>query len=265
MNRTILMICGAAVCALLLMYGVSLYLKQRQNALLTQRPEHGISFLLEVDLSKANGGTNNLALLKQALHQRCNLAGVRLFWEPISNSRIQITTTTRNPGQAEGLTGALFERGFLEFRLVHESSDKLVENGEVPLGFELLQHEVALPQGPKRIEKLLVRKAADRGLSGNLTASATVTRGRSNEPQIYFTLRPEAAAAFSTVTSENKGRRLAIIVDDRLYSAPTITSPVTTGKGMITGQFNLQEALEIAIAIGCPLPLPVKMVEMKPY
>jgi SecD/SecF fusion protein len=265
MIRILLMIVGAAVGALLLAVGATLYFKHRQGALLSQRPAHGLAFVLEVDRSEAADGTNDLALLKQAVQQRGERAGVQLFWEPVSATRINVAVTAQNPGDAGGLAHALFDRGRLEFRLVHETSEQLLENSEVPIGYELILHEVAAVSGAKPIEKLLVKKTTERGLAGNMIKSAMVTRGQLNEPQINFTLRPEAAAAFGKVTSENIDRRLAIILDGRLYSAPTIKSPITTGNGQITGQFSMEEAFALAAAMDTPLPMAVTVVETKAY
>jgi preprotein translocase subunit SecD len=90
-------------------------------------------------------------------------------------------------------------------------------------------------------------------------------RGQLDEPQISFIMRPEAAAAFGKVTSENIGRGLAIILDGKLYSAPRIQSPITTGNAQISGQFTMEEAFTLAAAMDTPLPLSVKVVESRTY
>ena len=65
-----------------------------------------------------------------------------------------------------------------------------------------------------------------------------VTRGNLGEPEINFRLNDEGTAVFGQVTRENVGRRLAIVLDGDLYSAPTINSPIETGSGQITGRFD---------------------------
>jgi preprotein translocase subunit SecD len=260
MIRNLLLITAGLV----LMAGVALFFKHRKEALLSQRPAHGVSFVLEVDRSSTTAGTNDLAVLQQAVHQRCRRAGVRLFWEPVSDTRINVAVTARNPGDADGLSHVLFDRGWLEFRLVHENSQQLIEIGEVPPRYELIQQEVGVP-GAKSIIKLLVRKTAEPGLGGKIIKSAMVVRGQLDEPQISFIMRPEAAAAFGKVTSENIGRGLAIILDGKLYSAPRIQSPITTGNAQISGQFTMEEAFTLAAAMDTPLPLSVKVVESRTY
>lgn len=265
MNRIILVICGAVVGLMVLAVSLAFYFRHQRAALLTQRPAHGISFVLEVDRSESAGSTNDLALLKQAIHKRCARAGAQLFWEPVSETRINVAVTARNPAVTNSLAHALFDHGRLELRLVHEANDQWLTNGEVPFGYELLLHQVATVSDSKPIEKLLVKKTNERGLSGNMIQSAMVTYGQLNEPQINFMMRPEAAAAFGTVTSENIGRRLAIILDGKLYSAPMIQAPITTGNGQITGQFSDAEAFALAAAMDTPLPLKVTVVESQAY
>src|SRR5439155_6487926 len=69
--------------------------------------------------------------------------------------------------------------------------------------------------------------------------------GQNNEPDVQFTLNPGGAAKFSRETGRNVGRRLAIILDGSVASAPTINSQIHA-EGVITGRFTAQEADELA-------------------
>jgi len=64
--------------------------------------------------------------------------------------------------------------------------------------------------------------------------------------QIDFSLTPEGQKLFAEITSQNIGKRLAIIIDNKLISAPRIASRITEGKGQITGSFSEQEAKDLA-------------------
>src|SRR5205823_6911161 len=66
-------------------------------------------------------------------------------------------------------------------------------------------------------------------------------------------------AKFGEITRENVGRRLAIVLDGALYSAPVIRSPIETGRGQITGQFDQKEASELANALENPLRAPLHL------
>ena len=65
--------------------------------------------------------------------------------------------------------------------------------------------------------------------------TAMVTRGNLGEPEISFELDSKAADRFGQITKENVGKRLAIILDGELYSAPVIRSPIENGRGSISG------------------------------
>jgi preprotein translocase subunit SecD len=265
MNRIILLICAALVGAFLLVAGFALYSKHPEAALLTQAPDHGTAFILEVDYSKTGAGTNELSILQEAIRRRAARVGVKIFWEPISNSQVRVVAALQKPGDAQQVQRLLFRQGVLTLRLVHEESDRLIRSGDVPPGYEILKREILSPPRPMYLEQVIVKIEAESGLSGNLIKHAMVVRGHFGEPQINFTMQPEAAAAFAKVTADNIGRRLAIVLDGKPYSAPVINSPITTGQGQITGQFTSSEALELAGAFETPLPVAVRVVESNTF
>lgn len=265
MGRIILMVCAALVGAVLLVAGITFYFNHREAALLTQAPDHGTEFILEVEHSKASAGTNEHSLLREAIRSRASRVGVRVYWEPISNSQVRVVAALRNPGDSQKVQSLLFRQGVLEFRLVHQDSERLIQNGEVPAGYMILKREILSPPRLMNFEQVLVKTEPEPGLGGSLIKSAMVMRGNRDEPQINFTMQPEAAAAFAKVTTDNIGRRLAIVLDGKLYLAPVIPSPITAGHGQITGQFSSSEALELAGAIETPLPVAVRVVESKSY
>jgi len=191
--------------------------------------------------------------------------GAKIFWEPIAESQVRVFVATNKSMSGEAFGRALFSGGLLEFRLVHENSDELVHQGEVPVGYELLERENRLAEGAKRTEQVVVKDSPEPGLARNLIKHAAVSRDALGKPQIDFVMRPEAASAFSVVTRANVGRRLAIILDGKLYSAPVIRSPIEAGRGQISGDFELREAFQLAAALEAPLSIPVKVVESKSY
>jgi len=265
-SKKIVFIAGAGiVVAILLLVGLTSYFRHRATAPLSQPPEHGASYVIEAEFPDANPGTNDLMGLKDVLLKRADRLGVRIFWESIAGARVRVMAATRNLGDAQQFQGVFFHTGRLEFRLVHENSDRMIETGEVPSEYEILKREESTPSGGRRIEQIVVKRQAESGLGGNLVEAAMVMRDEFGLPQICFTLRPEAAIAFAQVTRDNLDRRLAIVVDGQLYSAPVIRGPIETGSGMITGNFDLTDAFQIANVLECPLPFPVKVVEAKDY
>jgi preprotein translocase subunit SecD len=72
--------------------------------------------------------------------------------------------------------------------------------------------------------------------------------GASGQPDLEFTLRPEAAAAFEKETGDNIGAGLAILLNGRVLSAPVIRSRIT-GRGVVEGGFSEQDVQDLAVVL----------------
>jgi len=260
-----LLVCTVLVAAILGLGGLAGYLAHRQTTLLSRPPKHGTAFIIEADLSQIHGDTNALAKLDEALRKRFLKLGVRIFVEPVSASRIRILTPVTNAVDAAAADHLLARGGMLEFRLVHPDSDALLGQGEVPPGYEVLRHAETQSNGQQHLEMVVVKKEPENGLAGNIIKHATVVRGNLGEPQIYFTLNPESTLAFAKVTRENIGRRLAIVLDGQLYSAPFIQGPIESGAGQITGHFDSKEAWMLANTLDSPLPVPIAVLQSETF
>ena len=87
-------------------------------------------------------------------------------------------------------------------------------------------------------------------LDYTVISSATVARNQSSgAPEISIEFSEEGKELFAAVTKENLNKRLAIVLDGHLYSAPVIRSEVSGGKAQITGHFKEEEARELAAKI----------------
>jgi preprotein translocase subunit SecD len=89
----------------------------------------------------------------------------------------------------------------------------------------------------------LVRREA--AVTGRDLKTARVGVDENNQPDVQFSLNPAGADKFRRFTGSNIGRRLGIILDGRIESAPTIQSQISA-EGRITGRFSTQEADELA-------------------
>jgi preprotein translocase subunit SecD len=76
--------------------------------------------------------------------------------------------------------------------------------------------------------------------------SASVSKDSLGRPIVDITFTKKGAEQFARVTQENLHKRLAIIIDGHLTSAPTIQSPITGGKAQISGNFSKEEANDLA-------------------
>ncbi len=203
-----------------------------------------------------------LAQAVEVLRKRVDRFGVaEPVIQPAGNNQILIQLPGLSEADKEGAQKQIQQAAFLQFRMVHEQSDDIIKNGELPPpGYELLKRKNRSPDGSERLEQVIVKKNAERGLTGNIIRSAGVVPGNFGEPQINFRLNDEGTTIFGQVTRENVGRRLAIVLDGVLYSAPNIQSPIETGSGQITGSFDRREAFELANVLENPLRAPLHIV-----
>jgi protein-export membrane protein SecD len=100
-------------------------------------------------------------------------------------------------------------------------------------------------------------------LSGdNLVNSQPNLDRLSNEAIVNFTFDRVGAKKFGRATSDNVGKRLAIVLDNKIISAPVIREPITSGKGQISGDFTFQSATDLALMLRSgALPAPLKIIE----
>ena len=85
-------------------------------------------------------------------------------------------------------------------------------------------------------------------VSGRDLKNARVQKGRVGEPVIGFTLTPEGSPKFSALTGANKNRQLAIVLDNKVVSAPRINNQID-GEGVIEGSFTQQQASDLALVL----------------
>ena len=148
----------------------------------------------------------------------------------------------------------------LEFKLVSDNVDdlkKAIDKQDVP-GYEIkyISNERA------GSEPLLVSKTAS--LTGDTIVKAKTdfsSRGF-GEPYVSLSLNADGAQKFADITATNIGKRLAIVLDGKVVSAPVIKSAIPGGQAMIEGNFNAEEANDLAnILESGALPAPVTLEE----
>lgn len=99
-------------------------------------------------------------------------------------------------------------------------------------------------------------------LAGDLLSDARVSMGQFNEPYVAITFDPVGAKLFEKVTEENRRHRLAIVLDNTVYSAPVIQEKIAGGRAQISGSFTVQQANDLAIVLRAgSLPAPVTIIQ----
>jgi SecD/SecF fusion protein len=226
-------------------------------------PEHGTAFLVEADLSSLPPSSTPeevMARTGRILHKRLDKLGVNSFVEPVGTNRLQIKVRRLSDDLQQAARVQLARGGVIEFRLVHEQNESLVRESVVPADYEVKRETRVLPGGEKEALPMLVQKKAAPGCSGRNVDAAYASRDSTGRPQIAFKFDAEGTRAFADLTASNVGRRLAILLDGELYSAPVIRSAITQGNGIIQGSFTDKEAFDLASVLGNPLETPVRVI-----
>ncbi|XGQ70353.1 protein translocase subunit SecD [Campylobacter hepaticus] len=102
-------------------------------------------------------------------------------------------------------------------------------------------------------------------LDGSMLTDARVGfSDKSTYPVINFSLNAEGSRKFADYTGANIGKRLAIVLDNKVYSAPSINERIGGGSGQISGSFTQEEAHDVAVALRSgALIAPVKLLEQR--
>jgi protein-export membrane protein SecD len=132
---------------------------------------------------------------------------------------------------------------------------------------QLLWSNESNEYGNKRYYTLYLLKP-ETELTGGFLSDARVDIGSgadlqtANQPYVSFTLNDEGAEIFDRVTGQNIKKRLAIVMDKKVHSAPVIQGRIPQGRGQITGRFSMTEAQDLAIILRSgALPAPVTIIE----
>jgi preprotein translocase subunit SecD len=221
-----------------------------------------LEFLLpEKELTAIKENAVNQAL--ETIRNRIDQFGVS---EPVivkqgDNQILVQLPGVKDPQRALDLLGRMAQ---LEFKLIDEEHTAGAQaSGIAPEGSELLTMKVRNREtGITTTSPILVKKQSI--ITGELLTDAQVRIGGDfgNEPYVAIEFNSEGARIFDQITSENVGKRLAIILDNTVYSAPAIRERISGGKASITGGFTNEEAKDLSIVLKAgALPAPVKVVQ----
>ncbi len=178
-----------------------------------------------------------------------------------SGNRILIQLPgVEDPERAIALLG---KTARLEFKMVDETANlQDAVAGNLKPGTQLLyERNVNKATGGVTETPLVVFDKT--ALTGDLLADANVRIDtRFNEPYVAIDFNAVGAKRFDQITAANVGKRMAIVLDDTVYSAPVIRERISGGSAQISGSFTSQEATDLAIVLRAgSLPAPVKILE----
>ena len=122
--------------------------------------------------------------------------------------------------------------------------------------------DVILPDAENPDGKYLVKEIPI--LDGSMLTDAQVAFDQNNRPVINFSLDSEGAQIFGDFTGKNVGNHLAIVLDGQVYSAPVINERIGGGHGQISGNYTVEQAQDLAIALRSgALLAPIFMLEKR--
>jgi protein-export membrane protein SecD len=224
----------------------------------------------DLEISDAGGGLITVSLTNAGLEQRIR-AAVDQSIEIVRRRVDELGTTEPNiqrqgadrilvqvPGLQDPsrLKDLLGQTAKLSFRLVDQSiSPEQAAATRPPPESELLPS--AEPGGGSvLVERRIMVSGED------LTDAQPGFDPQTREPVVNFRFNTNGARRFGVVTQENVGRPFAIVLDNKVISAPVIRTPITGGSGQISGSFTVQSANDLAVLLRAgALPAPLTVVE----
>jgi SecD/SecF fusion protein len=146
-------------------------------------------------------------------------------------------------------------------RMLNRNDVKLIIPNDVQF---LWGSKPEIMQNGKRYYELYIVKATPE-LTGGVVVNARAIIGMDyNQPEVTMEMNSEGAREWARITGANVNKRIAIIMDNAIFSAPKVITKITGGHSQITGMANIEEAklLEIVLKAGA-LPAPVDIIEQR--
>lgn len=212
-------------------------------------------------------GINEIASFatNQALEKIRNRIDKYGVTEPLIQRQGKDEVVVQLPGvkNADRAIALIGQTALLEFKLVDESRDpsEALKTG-VPFGSEILHEKSIDPvTGEETRTPYLVKTKTL--LTGDYISDARVAFDpQFNEPYVSITFDKQGSKLFEEITARSVNKRMAIILDGNVYSAPVIREKISGGRASISGSFTYETATDLAIVLReGALPAPVEVVQ----
>jgi preprotein translocase subunit SecD len=211
----------------------------------------------DIELTKGEGGSIGIRPTEAGLNERVSNAlssAIETVRRRVDNLGVAETTVVRegrsrilvqvpglkNTNELKELVGRTAR---LSFHEVHESlTAEEARKTRVPTGYKIFPGDTK--QEPDQVLRETPTVRGD-----ELTNAQPSFDQRTGQPIIVFTLNNLGARKFGNFTSKNVGKPFAIVLDDKVISAPVIQEPILGGSGQISGQFTTETAGQLAIQL----------------
>lgn len=239
--------------------------KEFKNLRILSRSTADDIFTMEIDLPDKETDQIKKMATDQALETIRNRIDQFGVSEPDIRRQGEKRILVQLPGikdtkRAKDLIG---RTALLEFKLLDETHDlNAALKGNVPPGSEVLYGIVVDPSTQRTTKTPYLIKKRTLLTGAHLTDARVQIDSQYNEPYVSIDFDKKGGRDFERITGANVKKRLAIVLDNKVYSAPVIQEKISGGKARITGHFSTEEARDLAIALRAgALPAPVKILE----
>jgi preprotein translocase subunit SecD len=166
----------------------------------------------------------------------------------------------KDPQRAKDLIG---RTALLEFKLVDDTGNlQAALKGNVPPGRQVLYKIDEDPETQRKSKTPFLLKKRTLLTGAYLTDARVQIDSQYNTPYVSLDFDKKGARIFERITGENVNKRLAIVLDQKVASAPVIQEKIAGGQARITGNFSMEEARDLAIVLRAgALPAPVIILE----
>ncbi len=234
----------------------------------------GVAFTLEVDekaVAQDEAHTREEKLTKaiEIIGARINAFGVaEPVIRPIGNNRIEVQLANVNTKDNPEVVDNVKKPAQLSFRLVNVAQfPNPAAPTEVPPGYELLSLDYEGRGGQSTTEEMFVKRIPE--MTGEMISAAYARPDLYGKPEVIPQFTNEGKKRFAEVTrtisqsGQQAGRlgRLAIVLDGKLYSAPTVKEEINSDSAVISGNFTDREAINLSNVLNNPLDLPLIVKE----
>lgn len=241
----------------------------------TEVIENGYPFLTEVSsgadsIAFALDNAETQRIKTYAVDQSIEVVRNRIDQFGVAEPLIQKQGTDQILVQLPGITdperaiNLIGQTAQLKFYLVDEKvTPEAALSGTLPYDDIVMYQKVTEKSTGKVLSSTPYVLKKDAVLTGEYLTDAEVRISpQYNEPYVWINFDPAGARLFEEITGANVGTRLAIVLDDNVYSAPVLRERISGGEAQITGQFTLEEARDLAIVLRAgSLPAPVHIQE----
>jgi SecD/SecF fusion protein len=221
----------------------------------------GTQFLLELAGSTGQGTLDQAV---EVIRKRVDSVGVaEPVIQPVGQNRIIVQIPGVSEADKASYRRQLERVAKLEFTLVHERSDELVGDGkskpQIPIDSQLLKLRDRQPNGTVKEFPIVVKRRTE--ISGKSVSNAFRSVDQLGRAVVIIEFNPEGRKKFGDLTEQNIGRRLAVILDGEVYSAPVIRSAIYGSCEISGGNMSSVEAEELASVLKNPLENPVSIID----